>query len=172
MFDLKAYQQLNDTNINFIKNILSSTTDEILLNDNQNIWNVFMHLEHILLVEKAVLVGLLKAPTAVAETMELIGNDKLERIIITNRHLKTISPPNFIPKGIYTTKEEAINNIIDLRNKLIGLIGDQTIIPNNRMRQHPFLGDMTMIDWLHFIIHHSHRHYLHIEAQLGSLSAK
>lgn len=133
--------------------------DEQILNHHSfNSWSVLQVLEHLLITEKYVL-NLLSAPSDKrAPAKELKGEEKLERILVDLRGRKVKAPDMLEPLGDVTDVGLFSNEFLQCRNQLVQSLEDGSIAVDERIHAHPVLGDMTVSDWLHFLISHARRH--------------
>ena len=121
-------------------------------------WDILEILEHICITEKVLLRMLSKPPIAMAEMEEIIGNEKLKRAIVELRKRKIQAPELLHPKGRIRTKEDFEISFLEIRKDYQDGLLSGKITTGSGIHKHPFLGDMTMNDWLHFIPHHCQRH--------------
>ena len=59
-----------------------------------------------------------------------------------------------------TTNSKPYSTLID---KIVGHINSNTIEQETITLKHPILGEMTKVDWIHFMIAHTNRHLVQIE---------
>ncbi len=159
---LDQYLVQLQTNTQRVVNLLQSITEEVANKKVNNSWHTIEIVEHILLVERAVILGLRKKQVPI-ETETIYGNAKLEKIIVQLREKKTAAPTNFIPIGKNTTIETATLDFIASRNTFLQYLIDGTIVIDNSMYPHPYLGNMSKEDWCYFLLHHTERHCLQIQ---------
>jgi hypothetical protein len=154
--------QLNESTTQFINAVQLTPVDK-LNDESASKWGALSIAEHVYLVEFSMSRLLKNNNLNTAAEAEIIGKDKLQRIIINLRAKKMPSPEAFIPKQRWQTVQQAIEAFESLRQKLANDLQQGNIIIDNRQYTHPYLGDMTITDWLHFIIAHSQRHLLQIQ---------
>lgn len=121
-------------------------------------WNTLEIAEHICSTERLV-IALLSKPSANLHGEEnVIGNEKLERILVTMRARKVKAPDSLEPKGLLNTAEAFEEKFIAQRQVLKENLLNGKIIIDTRIHKHPIMGEMTITDWMYFIIHHTQRH--------------
>lgn len=133
---------------------------------SEKVWSILECVEHIFLIAEAVLkVISTPGPTEKTENAktELFGEQKLNKLLITNRAFKVPAPDFVCPKGELTDGAGAIRNINDITNKIIDHINISEIEKETQTIKHPILGAMTKMDWLYFMVSHTNRHILQIE---------
>ncbi len=134
---------------------------------SENVWSVLECVEHIFLIDNAV-VKIIGIPPP-AETMEndkteLFSAEKLHHILVTKREMQKVpAPDSMVPKGILKTKLEAEQSINSVSSKISSLLDANDITKETHTIKHPRLGEMTKLDWVHFMIAHTNRHILQIE---------
>lgn len=122
-------------------------------------WSIADNLEHLILLERIVLVLLQRPQANKSDSTELFGYDKLESILINERKENRVSAPdNVQPKGKYKGISDAKEAFLLQREKLRQLIIENKIPGLNCIVPHPYFGDMTVADWLSLVPLHSLRH--------------
>ncbi len=139
---------------------------QLLYKPAENVWSILECLEHIYLINEAVL-KVISAPSSPEEKpendkTELFGEQKLHMLLVTNRAFKVIAPEYVTPKGRFIDKTSAIQNIDMTIDKIISHINGNPIEKETQTLKHPVLGAMTKVDWLHFLISHTNRHIFQI----------
>lgn len=131
-------------------------------------WCIFEILEH-LCISDAVITSVISSPSQNQhEYREIYGDDQLKRLLIDFRHQKISSPDEVLPKG-------TLSNVVVFENRFLaqreflkrGLLSGSIKI-NNAIHRHPILGQMTISDWLFFLIRHSERHIEQIREILAA----
>jgi len=69
-------------------------------------------------------------------------------------------------------KQEVLQKLQDIRQRLIGIIGVQDLTKVISDFDHPLFGSLTKIEWLVFTIHHSRRHTHQIKNIARKLAGK
>lgn len=163
------YFQTLDQNATEVMTVLNSCTEKELNYSEANSWNILNILEHILLTEKTVISLSFHSIEKKSDKEELFGAEKLNKIIVKLRARKVKAPEFLQPKGeitsIFQFKEEFTLN----RERLKKGISSGRIIIDNSVYPHPYLGEMTIRDWLNFIPAHTKRHIYQIHELLGKI---
>jgi hypothetical protein len=123
-----------------------------------NKWGILEILEHIYLTEKLVLFIVSRATENSSNEAELVGDKKLERVILGLRNKKIDAPDRLKPRGELKNIDEFKDWFLSNRTSLKDGIVSGKIVIDNRIQKHPVFGDMTITDWLNFILHHTQRH--------------
>ena len=122
-------------------------------------WTVIEVLEHICKTERALISVLLRPSDNMAESEELYGQAELKKIIVDSRTQHKITAPEMLhPTGEISSFEQFEQVFSAQRNLLKQHLLSGEIAISNRTRKHPALGDMTVADWLHFLVLHTQRH--------------
>jgi hypothetical protein len=121
-------------------------------------WNILQILEHVLITEKLVLSLLLTPPGTTAPTEEIVGSEKLRRIMIDMRSRKISAPSSVQPAGAITSIDSFKAEFSRLRKIFYNAIRSGRIAPGNAVYTHPVLGEMTVTDWLNYLPLHGMRH--------------
>lgn len=121
-------------------------------------WNVLEILEHLYLTDK-IIIAIISTPSENVHTAEDIhGKEKIRTILVDGRNKKIASPEPLKPKGLFPDVVAFEKAFFQQRETLKNSLRRGDITIDNRIHKHPFLGDMTISDWLNFIIHHADRH--------------
>lgn len=163
---INYFQDLNE-NTNDTLLLVKSCPPAILNNSNNDKWSVLQILEHICMTEKLICVLVSKPSDKEAETNELLGNDKIKKLVVEKREYKVMAPESLIPKGDIKDQEGFAQIFLQQRDKLKQDIQTGILIIDNRIHKHPMLGEMTIKDWLNFLIHHTQRHLEQIKDLLA-----
>lgn len=157
-----------DRNTNAIITAIGALKPEQLLLKSKGKWSVIEQLEHIVLTDKVVSLLLTRTSDSVAENDTIFGQERLEKIIVTLRARKVQAPDFLHPKGSITTFEAFKLQFTSQRDALKKMVEDGSLPLNNAIHKHPYLGEMTVIDWLHFIPLHAQRHFEQIKDILAT----
>lgn len=149
---------LLDINTSETLKLAKGFTRAQLLLKKQGGWSIIEILEHIVIVEGGCYKLLTKNSESVAETVELFGHEKLNKLLIERRERKVQAPEGLHPKGAIKDVASFEQQFLLQRNFLKQNIDNKKIIVDKRTHKHPFLGDMTISDWLHFVPMHTQRH--------------
>ena len=148
----KSYTNLNDTDVKF--------------KQSEDIWSVLEGLEHVFLINKAVY-KVLTTPTLLEaienKKTELFGEQKINKLLVINRSSKVGAPDFSKPTGSFKSIDVAKQNLNGINDKIINHINTNKIEEETITIKHPMLGEMTKVDWVHFMIAHTNRHILQIE---------
>lgn len=140
-----------------------------LAHKHEGKWSSLEILEHIVLTEHLVLAFLMKRSDKIAETDEIFGFEKLDKLIVQFRARKVSAPEVLHPKGSITDVEGFRKVFLDQRELLKQSISSGKIVIDNRVHKHPFLGEMTIRDWLNFVPLHAQRHLDQIKDLLAEI---
>ncbi len=155
---VKYYNRLNENNKNLIETIDGIAEEKLSIKDNVNEWSVYEILEHIYLTDK-IISKLISTPSKnQSDTNEIIGSEELEDVLIGKKSPKVKTPEMLSPKGIINNIQDFKNIFLEQRNLLKMNLESGKIKIDNRIFKHPYLGEMTIEDWLNFIIFHTKRH--------------
>lgn len=125
-------------------------------------------LEHIYIVDKVIYRLLLKPSDNLSETEELLGDNKIKRLVVEKREYKVAALESLQPKGEITDVLTLETMFTQQRNSIKNDLESGKIIMDNRIHKHPYLGEMTIADWLSFILHHTQRHLEQIKDCLSA----
>lgn len=167
----EGYIQNLQNNASEIFEVLDQCSSELLSKKEGAAWSIVEILEHIFLTERLVYVMLLRPSAKEAEQEEVIGQEKLQKLIVNLRARKLKAPDSLEPKGKIKTKEEFIKLFSEQRASLMQDVESDKIKISSASYVHPFLGEMTIRDWLHFIPLHSKRHLEQIKDLLKKKDA-
>ena len=129
-------------------------------------WSILECVEHVFLVNVSVSKNItILAPEKIEnDKTELFGEGKLNHLLVNKRDaFKVIAPEFASPKGKFITIEDAKQNITSIINEITNYILTHPIEQETHSIKHFRLGEMTKVDWIHFLISHTNRHILQIE---------
>jgi uncharacterized damage-inducible protein DinB len=157
--------KIQDNKIQLLNSFLNLNKEEIEFKPAENVWSVLEVLEHIFMINKAVLKVIVTPALEKSNntSYELFGESKLNHLIVTKRANKVPAPEFSNPTGLFTTITDAEQNLNSLIDKIVDYINEINIEQETITLKHPILGDMTKVDWIHFMIAHTNRHLLQIE---------
>jgi hypothetical protein len=121
-------------------------------------WSIMEILEHIVIVDKICYLMLQRPADKVVESLDLFGREKLAKIMVVQRDRKVQAPEQLNPKGDIKDIMSFEKVFLEQRNMLKQAIETNKIMVDTRTHKHPFLGEMTIKDWLNFIPLHTKRH--------------
>ncbi len=164
--DVVNYINLLNNNTSTTLQLAKTCSAEQLLYTKNSCWNILQILEHIYVTDKVVITLLLHPSDKRADTPEIIGNDTLKKYIVELRNRKVQAPESIQPKGEIKDVATFEHLFLEQRNLLKHYLESGKIVINTTTHKHPFLGEMTITDWLNFIIHHTQRHLEQIKDNL------
>jgi hypothetical protein len=156
--DIAEYTALLDKNTLDALSWAWSASEDDLHAPVENKWSGIQLLEHITLVDSSVIRRLQSASEAPAEEIVPAGAERLHRIIVTLRNRKVEAPEALHPRGSLKTVEEFEAKFTAQREQLKTELKDGSIKMSNKALAHVILGDITISDWLLFMIYHAERH--------------
>lgn len=140
----------------------------------EKVWSILECLEHIYLIDKAVLAVLTttesKYKTENGQT-ELFGEEKIRKLLVQGRAFKVPAPDYVQPKGEFTSNALAKQSTDAVIESITQHIATNNIEQETYTFKHPILGPMTKTDWVHFMIAHTERHILQIEELKGKVNS-
>lgn len=157
-----------DSNTQLLLDTVRGLSEEQLQRRPAGKWSVLEQLEHIVLTDRVVDLLLMREPNSMAETDTIIGQERLEKIIVTLRARKVAAPDLLLPKGHIKTISAFEEQFTKQREAFKTKVENGQIILNRQSYKHPYLGEMTVIDWYHFIPLHAQRHLEQIKDILSS----
>lgn len=125
-------------------------------------WRPLQVAEHILLTETLVRNLLTRPSDIIHDSTEIMGQEKMRRILVDLRDRKVKAPASLEPTGQFTSSQMAADAVLHSRTELKADLLEGRIQVSNAVYKHPMLGEMTVRDWLYFVIHHSQRHLLQL----------
>ncbi|PKB43624.1 DinB family protein [Cellulophaga sp. RHA19] len=158
----KYIKRLEENTSALLKTVKGYSVDKLTVKQGEE-WSVLEILEHIYITDKVICGIVLKPSDKESITKELFGQNKLENILVHQREIKIKSPNILQPKGNFKNLSEFNSAFTHLRESLKEDIKAEKLIVDNRIHNHPFLGEMTITDWLNFILFHTERHLKQIE---------
>lgn len=90
--------------------------------------------------------------------------------MINNWKEKIKSPDILKPKGEITNMATLVSQLVNQRELWRDDVSKGKICIENRIFVRPFLGKMTVIDWVNFAIHHTQRHFQPVEGIISGYS--
>lgn len=157
---IKANTELLFTSVNALN------AEQLSYKPAENSWSVLECLEHIYLIDKAVL-GAISAPPSENSSennkTELFSEEKLNKLLIGGRSFKVPAPDFVKPTGQFSSIDEATQSIQLIINKIDHFITSHPFEQYTHTYKHPVLGAMTPTDWIHFLVSHTQRHIHQIE---------
>ena len=167
--EIAGYITMLNRNTGELLNLVRNHDDDTLNHKSFNSWSILQVLEHLLITERYVLDLLTKPGEKVADTHELHGSDRLHRILVDLRGRRVKAPDMLEPRGNMSDLNEFTTEFLKIRTGLATDLENGKIVIDTRVHSHPVLGEMTVSDWLHFLISHARRHMEQIRDILTAL---
>lgn len=121
-------------------------------------WSILEIIEHIFITE-SVICEIIQGPSLyINESKEIIGRDKLNETLLVQRNNKIQTLESLKPKGILKNIETAERHFWESRKKMKDDLETGRISIDKKVFKHPYLGNMTICDWLNFLVCHTQRH--------------
>ncbi len=166
--DIQQYIQRLETNTAGLLSLIREIPEAHLHRAPAESWTVLQIAEHICKTDKLIGILLLNPTNDRKDPNELLGNDRLKRLVVDMRSRKVKAPDSLVPKGIFKSREEFEERFLKQRSSLKEMLLKGEIKIDNRYYQHPYLGEMLIPDWLYFILHHTDRHREQIKDLMSS----
>ena len=132
-------------------------------------WSAMQILEHICMAESSIGKILVRPSDKVSEQAELIGNERIRKLVVEERHRTVVAPERMIPRGEITTVADFETAFVAQRNALKEDIASGAKTIDNRVFMHPSIGEMTISDWMYFSLSHTERHLDQIRENLKEM---
>lgn len=126
-------------------------------------WSILEVFEHLFLTERSVYRLLLKKAEKQHSAQIILGTAKMKRLLIDRRSFKITAPAYLVPTGTFTEIDAFIEAFRSERNSLMDDLQVGNILIDNGVFDHPVLGELTITDWIDFLIAHTERHVLQIQ---------
>jgi hypothetical protein len=165
IMDTKEYFKMLDGNTQDILLMVDGFSANHLSNKKEGGWTVMEILEHICITENRIHTLMLKPSDTTAESKEILGKEKIKHLTVTEGKEKVMAPEALHPKGELKDVDAFKKRFQEQRKELKEDIENGKLIIDNRTRKHPRLGEMTVSDWLYFLVSHTERHV----EQIGEL---
>jgi hypothetical protein len=156
--ELEKFIERLDHTTNTVLQVANECPPEQLHVKEEGKWSVLEIIEHLYLTDKVIFTIISRPSETIHPDSEIIGNDKLQKILIEQRRRKISSPAMLQPKGEMKDLNALLQLFIHQRESLKNDLLRNTITIDNRVHHHPLLGAMTIADWLNFTTHHTQRH--------------
>ncbi len=166
MIDITDYRAKSNNNLQQFLQLLSQVPAEALQYKQAEEWNLLEILDHIIVTESLVMSTISKESGNFSDNLELFGFGKLQKLLIDYRHKKVKAPSGLEPRKTNLSLQDLLLEFQNQRNRLMDEIQNGSLWMSAEVYPHPMLGEMTVIDWLHFILLHSQRHFLQMQDQL------
>lgn len=156
--DTDVYIKVLDANTAAALQLAAALPENLLHHKTDGKWSLMEILEHVCTVDRVCMAIVSRPSDHRAEKKEMVGDERLKHVMVSRRDIKVDSPDILKPKGALkdiATFEEVFTG---QREQLKQQLKEGTIIPDNRVNKHPFIGEMTYVDWLYFMLRHAERH--------------
>lgn len=157
------YLKQLDENTHHLLAVIDELSVDKVVEHNGSGWSVLEILEHIYLTDKAICQVVSKEANTSSQVKEIVGQAQLKRILVTERNSKIEAPDMLKPKGDFQSIADFKTAFLQLRNTLKSDMSTERLKVDNRVHRHFILGEMTIADWLNFILFHTDRHIKQIE---------
>ncbi len=125
-------------------------------------WNGMQILEHVCLTDSLISEMIAEHPEGIADKVNFFGEQRLEQLL-TQDKTPLKSPVFLIPRNKIHTREEFYEGFIKVRDQLKRSVISNKHLDNKRFYHNPLIGDMTVSDWLLYIVFHTRRHMKQLE---------
>lgn len=169
MIDLNNYRLELGANLDRSLLLLAGLSAEELNWKEGEQWSLLQIAEHILLTEEMVMGILSDGSSELAEKLELFGNNKLKDLLVNLRNHKVKTQRNLEPQGSIRNVEEFQSAMRLSRDTLVSNLKSGEWMVSTETYTHPMLGEMTVSDWLYFLLHHAERHQWQMKDRLAEL---
>jgi len=121
-------------------------------------------LEHIYLSDGRTLQRLGRESGQVAPIKEIYGDENLRRILLdfTEKPRLTETETTEL-QGLVTTYADFERRFLAQRRQFSAQLANGKLLISNQAHKHVYLGEMTVMDWLYYLLHHTTRHLHDIE---------
>ena len=153
--------QLQQTKDQLLKDVQGLTDAQLEYKPAADRWSVIECVEHITLIEKAIMDGeqkLVQQPANPERRKDIKTTD--EQIIknVENRSHKVKAPEFGVPKHNYSSNAEVIKAFTEQRDKLIEYVTNTKDVMRDHITDHPVLGTIDAYQLLLLDAAHTNRH--------------
>jgi len=153
--------QLQQTKEQLLKDVQGLTDAQLEYKPTADRWSVIECVEHITLIEKAIMEGeqhLIQQPANPERKKDIKATD--EQIIknVEDRSHKVKAPEYGVPKHTYSSNAETIKAFTDQRDKLIEYVTNTKDALRDHIMDHPALGPVDAYQLLLLDAAHTNRH--------------
>ncbi len=135
-------------------------------------WSISEILEHLAVTERVAGLAVKRAlGQEAADAAAIEGTKGLDAVIrerVAQRLTKVDAPEVAQPKGRFGPWPGALESFLEMRDQTLELAKGDPAALGERIFPHPFLGPMTLKQWLEFIAAHTERHAEQIEELLDT----
>ena len=164
---------LNDNTQSVLKVVSEFSSDEMIFKNGADC-SIADILEHICISDNRTFDLLRSETDEISPTDELYGDEKLKKIVVDYKGGPRITETEIKElKGIIVDFSSFEKEFLKNRIQLLNALKSGEIIISNKTHKHLYLGDMTVTDWLKYIIYHTTRHLNDVkESSLGIKKVK
>jgi hypothetical protein len=155
----------NDACLQFLSNI----SEKQFVEKPAKGWSIAEIPEHVVLTEKMIFLMLSRRSNEQDNPLFVLGEKNLEEKLIQGREKKLQAPEALHPKGALTSRDAGEEAFLEMRHRYLQALQSQHIALNQGIHKHPFLGAMSIVDWLYFIMLHRQRHFIQAKETLQEL---
>jgi uncharacterized damage-inducible protein DinB len=130
-------------------------------------------LEHVCLSETRT-VQLLALPSAqIAPVREIYGDAMLRQILLSYTDKPRLTSPETAElQGSVTSYAAFERRFVAQRQQLSTQLASGRLVVSNQAHKHAYLGEMTLMDWLYYLVHHASHHHHDIRELAQLLPAR
>lgn len=137
---------------------LEAVPEDVFFNrPEENKWSVGEIAEHLYKVERPV-ISFLKGKKSEEPSPKPERKKAIIERAFSDTSKKFTAHGTIVPQKDFTAKDEVINTIKETRDNIAFLITSVDLNYVCLDFPHPLLGEMTGVEWIHFIMLHSDRH--------------
>lgn len=156
--NIADYISILNSNTESVLQTVNNISAEQLSFSKDGRWSILQVLEHICITEYSVCRLLAKPSETISDADEIIGKEKMQRRVVGGRSYKLSAPERLLPKGEITDAAAFEKRFTEQREALKQDLLSGKIAVDNRVFKHLVIGDMTITDWLYFLVYHTERH--------------
>jgi hypothetical protein len=157
--DLNSYLIVLNDNTQEVLNVMSKFSSDEMIFKSSGDSSIADLLEHICISDNRTFDLLISKTGEISPADELYGDEKLKKIVVDYKGGPRITEAEIKElKGMITNFSSFENAFLKNRVQLINALNSGEISISNMTYKHLYLGDMTVTDWLRYIIHHTTRH--------------
>lgn len=150
-------KKLDETTNDFLQLAKHCSTEQ--LNYKQGVsWNILEIIEHLYLTDRVIYTVISRPSEIINSSSEIIGKETMQKILVEKRSRRITSPDVLQPKGEIKDLTTLVDMFVNQRETWKSDLSTGKISIDNRVHMHPIMGNMTIIDWLNFTVHHTQRH--------------
>ncbi|NCP83464.1 MAG: DinB family protein [Bacteroidetes bacterium] len=167
--DLSAYSNELQANSDTLLKLLHTLEENKLSEKPNNEWSILEIAEHIYRADRTFIHVITQDSVKYHESEEIRGSTKIKYLLVDSRARKVKAPDFLEPKGKFSSIQDFENVFLQQRTSLIEKLENGSISDFTAIFPHPFLGELTVTDWLYVILHHTSRHVEQINDRLRAI---